>query len=536
MKNRVQGSGFRVQGSGFRGQGSGFRTRSINTDRPPPTAYRLPPTAYRRRRGISTLVVLLLLSMTLGLSYAVIRSQSTAVQIHYNFSRRAAARQAAVTGLTMALKKMHTNDWNGVDTALAGSLGNFESFQVTYTTGDPSLSAAGADYEDFPYRVTLLSTGYAADPFNPQCMATYQVRAVVRLVPRNLADEPSDWATMQQYTVYQSKKDDFEIDIPCRMEGPVRVQGKLELAKHYPDDSDAWLRYLQDLNAMRLAGQPDYRPFSGPVDLPFSEQAGEYLTALTNQLGVAANDQPVSAAASDWVKPTSLTTYQIYAGGPVYTIPSVDTTLEDTSLGPDPLTNPLGLYYRNGNVTIRGNVTISGSLFCKDDINIEGANVRFEPVELPAVDGSQDPVRLPVATCQNFVVKPSANGSVAGLLAVFDKFEISKSPETVRFAITGRVITRKLYIKERQPWETLNWEDYYEDFEDQLDGAEGPVVPYFPVWMGYRGRDPQPLLTVKPDPAPVRYHWHDPQYPVYVPHPDDDGLRWDLLEWTENPM
>ena len=75
----------------------------------------------------------------------------------------------------------------------------------------------------------------------------------------------------------------------------------------------------------------------------------------------------------------------------------------------------------------------------------------------------------------------------------------------------------------------------YDDFRDQLSGDDGPVVPYFPVWMGLQGRDPEPQLTISPDSDPITYHWHYPGDRIYRAHDDDDGLRWDLIEWTENP-
>ena len=174
---------------------------------------------------MALLVVMLLISMTLGLSYAAVRSQHTAFQIQRNSDRRLLARQAAASGLTMALKKMHTADWAGVDTTLTGSLGTYEGYQVTYRTGDPSLASGDADYEDIPYRVTLLSTGLAADPDNPKHIARHQIRAVVRLVPRALGGEPNGWEKMTSYTVYQwdDGGGDFIVDVPIRVEGPVRI-------------------------------------------------------------------------------------------------------------------------------------------------------------------------------------------------------------------------------------------------------------------------------------------------------------------------
>jgi hypothetical protein len=486
-----------------------------------------------QRPGVALVLVLLVICITLALSYAAVRSQFTALRIQHNARRGISAREAAVTGLAMAIKKMHTTGWNGVGTTLTGSLGGRASFQVTYTAGDPALKPGDADYADFPYRVTLTSTGSSADPDNPAAIATHRIRAVLRLAPRALAAEPSDWSTMQNYTVYQANSYSLEVDIPARIEGPVRIQGKLLIAPHYPNDANARTCYLEHLSAMRTAGYPDYRPLGGPVDLAFAVQDSLNYDALTNRLHVTAVNVPVREAAADWVKPSSLASYQIYEGGPVYAIPFVDGTLQDVSLGPDPLTNPLGIYYRDTTITLKGNVTIRGSLYCRDDIKIDGAKVSLQPIELPALHGSTAPVRLPVASCRCFFVTPNAGGSLTGLLAVFDRVEIQKSPETVAFTITGRVIAPRLFIKERQPWETLNWGSYYYAFLSQLVGP-APVL-YFPVWMGQQGRDPKPLLTIKPDSGPISYHWHYPGNRIYEPHPDDDGLRWDLREWTENP-
>jgi len=506
---------------------------------------------------MALLVVLLLVSVTLGLSYAAMRSQITELRIHRNSGRQISARQVAVTGLTVALKKMHDqNVWDGVGSTVTGSLSSYENFQVSYTAGDPTLSVpASVDwdnpdfndpYYDYPYRVTLLSTGYAADPDHPASIATYQIRAVVRLVPRQLPREPSDWKNMQRYTVYQTRKDSFEVDVPCRLEGRVRIQGKLKIGPHYPNDAAASKRYFEDLGKMQRNGVADFRPFDGPVDYPLGEQEGTYQVMLESLLGVTAYNVWINEVAADWVKPTSLTTYQIYEGGPVYTIPWLGTTLQNVKLAPDPKTNPLGIYYRDGSISIQDDVSIRGSLFCKDDIHVDGTGVTFEPVELPALHGEDDPVRLPVASCRDFIVEPTAGGSLRGLLAVFEDFEVKKSPDTVGFAIEGRLITRRLLIKEREPWNTADWGKLYDEYA-AARAADTAVTPYFPLWLAAAYKlSPKPLLTIGPDSGPLayHYHWKYPSDQIYQRHfqfsedpydPNDDGLRWELVQWTENP-
>ena len=137
------------------------------------------------------------------------------------------AQQDAITGLTMALKKMTASSWAGVGSTYSGTLGPYDSFQVTYSTGDPSLNSASPNWSDYPYRVTLNAVGYSADPDNPQNTATYKVRAVVRLVPRALAAEPSNWATMLAYTFYQTTFGSVQVSVPSRVEGPVFTQGQV---------------------------------------------------------------------------------------------------------------------------------------------------------------------------------------------------------------------------------------------------------------------------------------------------------------------
>ena len=140
-----------------------------------------------------------------------------------------------------------------------------------------------------------------------------------------------------------------------------------------------------------------------------------------------------------------------------------------------------------------------------------------------------------MASCKNFNLEDTAGGSLTGLLAVFDEFKIEKSPATATFAFTGRVITEKFYIKEREPWETLHWDDYYDAFIAEYPSNLGTVLAYFPMWMNAQGYSPVPKLTVKPDSTPVTYHWSKGNDPVYVPHDDDEGLRWDMIDWRENP-
>jgi hypothetical protein len=59
-----------------------------------------------------------------------------------------------------------------------------------------------------------------------------------------------------------------------------------------------------------------------------------------------------------------------------------------------------------------------------------------------------------------------------------------------------------------------------DDFEAQN------AIPYFPQWIEeHRGLAPNPLVTVQPDSSGVVHRWPVWNQPIFVPHPDDGGLR-----------
>lgn len=503
-----------------------------------PSSIKKVPDTFSQRRGISMLVVLLLLSIALSVSYAVMRSQATMVAIEQNADQLANARNAARTGLQVALALMHrSDDWAGVGSALHGNVSATETYSVTFTTGDPSLSESDPDWDDYPYRVTIESTGYALLPSQSAVPATHKIRAVVQLVPTDMPDEPADWALLQQYTVFQEDDSkDFLVELPCRIEGPVRAQGELIIAKDAPDKDDARDKYLTDLEALRQDGHGDYRPLDGPVELPASGNSTGI--ARLGQLGVTADTGiTVTSLSSDWIQPTGLTTYRLYPGGESYSVSTVGSSLDDTTLEPDPLTNPLGIFYHDGSLTIGNDVTVRGSLFCKNDLTIDGTNVQFLPVELPSIYGTVEPVRLPVATCHQLRIEDEAGGSISGFVAAFDTFEFKKGTQDMSFAITGRVVTSNDFlIQVRDEWDSTNWSFLY-NLYNATTFSPGSLSVYFPVYCATWNRNLTPCLTISADASPVTYHWQKPDadQAVFEPRTSDTGLHWDVLEYTENP-
>jgi hypothetical protein len=494
---------------------------------------------------MSLILVLTVLSVTVGLACAVLRTQATTVCLSQNTHRLDAARQAAISGLSAAIRRMHVqSQWQGVGSTWSSPLSPTESFTVTYAAGDPRLTSGKADYQDCPYRVTVLSTGYSQDPVSSVNVTTYTIRAIARLVPRKLGNDPSGWSTLAPYSVYQWKPagsavgSAFQVDVPCQFEGNVRVKQSLDLCYSYPGSSTVRDRLLKDLNAMRTAGLGDYRPFTGKIYIPTAGLLQSLIDGLTDLLGLSLQNTS-STDTITWAHPGPVSTYQIYPGGPTYSVPTISATLQNVTLGPDPATNPLGLFYSPSRLYVYDNVTVRGTLVTNGssgDIFVEGTNVAASPVSLPALDGTTTPVQLPVMLVRDdFRVYPGAKASIQGMVAVWDEVEFKQGPQqSTNVTLEGCLLGRQIFVRGRDEWDRSNgwWQQAYDDFVlAQLQGAK-----YFPVWLqSQKGLQYAPRIHIKPSSSAVTYHWKNTADPIYVAHPSDLGLRWDIVDWKENP-
>ncbi|MDY0167748.1 MAG: hypothetical protein RBS80_14465 [Thermoguttaceae bacterium] len=503
------------------------------------TTYRKTDRRRVRRRGFSALIVLLLIAVTLGLSYASIRSQSVNTRVQRNASFRVSARAAAMSGLATALKVMHTAAWQGVDTTLTGRLSDYENFEVRFTTGDPMLSAGDADYDRYPLRVTLDSTGYAADPISASSIATYRAQAVVELIPRALPEPPAGFDDLLRHTLSQWDSGECSLCVPFRVEGAARFRGRLNLSQQLQWATDPWWWYHVGLNEMRLAGRPDWRPLTGPVRFTFSQQDANVTNLIQYALQAPMQNTPL-AREFTWQNTASLTAYRLYPGGKVYSIPTVSGSLQNIQLAPDPKTNPAGLFVRSGLVELRDNVTIRGSLFTRggslSDIEVHGNGVRLEPVDLPPLDGTSEPVHLPaLVSADDLRFHSGARAELKGLVLAQDDLEVYTAHQNqIALRIEGHAAGRDLYIRPRDPWDRATdwWNGRFILFWLQRSAG----IPWFPEWLRLGSSLAiQPQIVFAPNPRSIRYHYYSPDQPIYVPHPDDEGLRWNVVRWTMNP-
>lgn len=494
------------------------------------------------RRGIAVIVVLGLLAITLALSYALLRTQGTANLIARNSAKQLDARLAAEAGLAAALRKMHEEGWAGVSSQLTANVDAHSSYVVEYSTGDDSLSATSPEYAEYPFRVTITSTGKAFDPLQPTMQVTYRLQAVVQLVRRALrSSNPVGWSNYLQPTVYQWSTSDAHVNFPVRIEGASTFLGRLRLSSNYPGTVSTRDLYLTGLNELRTSTGVDSRPFGGAVTLGTSAQLSDVANSLASSLGLplVASTSSTSAPVA---RPESVTSYTLYPGGKSYSIPSLTatygSTVSNVTLAADPVSNPLGIYRGEGQVTLGNNVSLTGTLLAGDsnaDVRIQGTGVKLFGRNLPALDSGNVTHQLPtVISGDDLRLIDDASASINGLAIVWDEFELADGSQQQTLNFTGRLLTAKFHARGRQEWdvEDLVWDLDKTLFQLQYrDPPEATTVTTFPEWMGrkYGFAYISPKLKLAPNTDGVQYRWQDWSQSVYVKAVGDVGLKWNVV-------
>jgi hypothetical protein len=501
----------------------------------------------RRPRGITVVLLLGLIAITLAVSYATLRGQGTTTQLARNNSRALDARVAAQSGLAAALRKMSENGWTGIGTPLNANVTNSSWYEVSYATGDPKLTPTDPQYGEYPFRVTIDATGYAADPNNTSVRALHRSRCVVQLVRKKLLAEPPTWSTLTASTVYQYSNRDVYVQFPVRINGSATLLGKLYFCTEYPGVSGPRDQYLSDLYARRLT-LGDYRPF--PEDLKIRGSLTTQDQPTMDLLRLKLLTPPVDplTLATMPSHPGTVTQYRLYPGGQPYDVPVLQqlygSSIQNATLGPDPVNNPLGVFCCDGSLNIQGNVQITGTIITDSsggsDIEASGTNIVLKPYNMPGLYGSSDVYQLPTLMALNdFRINPTADIKLTGTVMVWDEFELKAGASSMKFGLTGNLATSTLLLRGRTPWvqTPAQWTTDKTNFALNLflSLLDPNRVPYFPDYEEKnKGFVVKPALTFSPDSSGVKPHYHNWSQPVYQPDPSDPGLRWEVVRWEDN--
>ena len=158
-------------------------------------------------------------------------------------------------------------------------------------------------------------------------------------------------------------------------------------------------------------------PFGGPITNVSSFTAAE--VADLTKLNV-----PRVTASSSLTKPSitfaNWKTYQLYQGGFSYNAEILSSSsLSNLVLRPS-LKNPLGVFYREGNLTISNNVVVQGTIVSSGTVTLSGDNVLVESVNWrdstggTLVSNADIFPRMPALVAQSLVLKSGASSAIAG--------------------------------------------------------------------------------------------------------------------------
>ena len=502
-----------------------------------------------RRRGMALILILGMLAITIAVSYALLRSQVQTTLLQTNTQTNNLARQAAETGLNHAIRKLTTDSWGGVGTTLTGNVDSQSSYSVSYTAGDASLVSGDPNYAELPFRVTVTSTGTAYNSGDSTLPSTYTMSAVLQLVRRglNTSATPGLWSAMNNFTCVQCNSSStvwtVNVDAPIQFQGPTCFLGKMQFQKLSidPTDTSSSSRsdYIKDLSRKFTDTGVDYRHFTGNVTLGTGRQDADTEGDI-KLLGISVNYVPtVSSAPVSYTNAPS--TYQLYAGGPTYTVPNLvgayGSTPTGQSIVASPTTNPLGLYKAGGTVSFKTGTKFTGVLFSdgsSDEVRLDGTGVEINGLNLPALSGSSTVYQLPASMIRNnLVIKNNSSSQVRGLVMNWTNFVIDSGSQNTVFNLQGRVFTEDLDISARTEWtavSNLNWTLQHTLFA--LQSAIG--TKYYPDWMDLSTFDLQvpPRITFQP-PSNISYHWPDWNQPIYTKAAGDAYLRWNIVSWKD---
>ena len=393
--------------------------------------------------------------------------------------------------------------------------------------------ATGVDNDEHYW---MLSTTESSGSNRLRFRLQTSVGGVRTLVASSGSLSPGSWvfaAAVYDGSIMRLYKDGVSVGVTAHF-GSVRTNAAALVSIGNNPPGSPIARYLRDLEAERVAGADDYRPLTGAIEAPRNGTEPETWSLIERDLGVSVVDTNVSGG-DPVTHPGNVATYRLFPGGQFYSVPQLGSVLANTTLGPDPASNPLGLFHRANQVNISSNVTVQGTIVVSvggdSDIELNGTNVTLEPHELPQLYGESTRRQLPVAVVADDFRVVGGASSVTGMIVAWDEFDIPEGSASIAYSGVGTVLAEELNILSRNQWDqsTTWWQDRLAEFYV----AEPSLTASFPEWLEQTyGLDREPKLRLTSDPSGPSYHWPDWTQPLFEPHPDDGGgLRWEVIKW-----
>ena len=380
------------------------------------------------------MLVMVAISMSLVLTLSFVRTQATVDQMTQNGMRGDLALQAAHAGAAHALREIHTATWSGVTSTLNRTVtvdkGGTSSYSVRY---QPTETLGGEHPATHALRLRVISTGNWTGLRDSSRRVEKVVEVHCELVPRvpgkgstSAWDEvanPGAFDVIQNYALYCRGAGTSLVLDPCdRIDGNIFLDDRLTLYGDPAWSSSEQADFLSDVgNRFTSNGVARFpHPFAGTITFQ-NKPSGSVQTQL--QRLKSSWTSGASQLSEPAVSESGWQSYRLYSGGFEYQAESLGSYLSNTTLGPS-ASNPLGLFYRSGNVTIGDNVQIIGTVVSSGQVRFSGDDsyvTAFDYLDQsgqPVADDAQLWRRLPAIVADSVTFDRDCRVAIHGAVLV----------------------------------------------------------------------------------------------------------------------
>lgn len=348
------------------------------------------------RSGVSLILVMFALSMSLVLTYSFIQTQSVQTQISANGSRRDLARNAARAGISDALNRLNSLDWQGVSDQYERPFQADADGDCRYAV---SFAAVGNSLSSV-LELNVSSRGTWTSAADSNMKSEHEITARVRLVPRiqgrtilpgdsavasDQINNDGDFDRVTDYVLFAEQGyTSLNFDPATRFDGNIWIYDQYNMFNDPAWSSSIRDTYLEDVGnrfvafpegATSLSDARISTPHPIAGNVTFYNYPNYSVRDDLSDLKVSwsTTGERLTIPSTDFA---AFSSYRLYEGGPLYQAERLGSTLYNRTLKPT-ADNPLGIYYRSGNLSVYDSVTIQGTLVCTGKIYFYGKQIHL---------------------------------------------------------------------------------------------------------------------------------------------------------------
>jgi len=353
-----------------------------------------------RRSGLTLAVVMTVVATVAIVAIAFLQSQSADQRVADHLRTRDLALEAAEAGIAAELDAMQAPGWSGVTVPITAEVVRDPRGVSSYTVSFERIASDGttADAAAAALQVRIRSVGRwlatgSARPVERAIEATVVLQPRMEGRPARPGDVASaedgangtiGFADAQRFAVFAAEGSESLTSAPqTQIAGNVWLGSGLSLYNNLAWSSTIRTALLSGLGTDHGggAGATSPHPLAGSMTF-YTFPPASQLDELTNQLKstVIMTETRLTSPVFD---PTRFRKYRLFAGGFQYEavpIGSELTASQNASLRPTE-SNPLGIFYCNGSLSVGDGVVVHGTLVATSGVTFTGRGVAMTPFD-----------------------------------------------------------------------------------------------------------------------------------------------------------